>query len=63
MRHSRPDILNEVIELSRCILDGAAIGHKKVMLQTMNYVLYTRNRGLHLNPIMGMADARKENLL
>ena len=29
----------------------------------MNYILYTRNRGLHLNPIMGMVDARKEKFV
>ena len=29
----------------------------------MNYALHTRNRGLHLNPIMEMIDVQKEKHL
>jgi len=63
MRYSRPDILNAVRELSRWMSDGATTNHMKIMLQTMNYVLHTRNRGLHLNPLMGMKNARKEKFI
>ena len=63
MRYSRPDILNAVRELSKWMSDRATIHHKKVMLQTMNYILHTRNRGLHLNPIMEMSNARKEKFI
>merc|ERR1711862_29657 len=60
MRYSRPDILNAVRELSRWMSDGATTQHKKVMLQTMNYVLHTKDRGLHLNPLVKLRDARRE---
>jgi len=63
MRYSRPDILNAVRELSKWMSDGATVNHQKVMHQTMNYILHTRNRGLHLNPIMSMVDARKEEFI
>ena len=63
MRYSCPDILNTVRELSRWISDGATIHHKKVILQTMNYILHIHKRGLHLNLIMGIIDARKEKFI
>ena len=52
MRYSRPDILNAVRELSKWMSDGATIDHMKVMKQTMNYVLHTKERGLCLAPEM-----------
>ena len=48
MRYSRPDILNIVHELSKWISNGDTIDHMKVMKQTMNNVLHTQERGLHL---------------
>ena len=48
MHYSRPDILNVVHEQSKWILDGATIDHMKVIKQTMNYVLYTKERRLCL---------------
>ena len=36
--------------------DGATVDHVKVMKQTMNYALHTRERGLHLQPEMIIAN-------
>ena len=35
MRHSRPDVLHVVREISRWTINGATIQHKKTMYQTM----------------------------
>jgi len=58
MRYSRPDILNAVRELSKWMSDGATIDHMKVMRQTMNYVIHTKNRGLCLQPDMRIKDPK-----
>ena len=58
MRYSRPDILHAVRELSKWMSDGATVDHKKVMRQTMNYVIHTKNRGLHLKPSMITGDPK-----
>ena len=63
MRYSCPDILNAVRELSRGMSNGATIHCKKIMLQIINCILHTQDRGLHLNPIMGMVNARKEKFV
>ena len=63
IRYLHPDILNAVRELSKWISDRATIHHKKVMLQTMNYILHICNRRLHLNLIMEMSNARKEKFI
>ena len=57
--YSRPDIINTVRELSRWMLHGATTDHKKVMHQTMNYVIHDRDRGLCLNPFMSVISPNK----
>ena len=58
MRYSRPDILNAVRELSKWMSAGTTIDHMKVMRQTMNYVIHTKNRGLCLQPDMRIKDPK-----
>ena len=48
MRHSLPDMLNVVRELSRWMTDGSTVHHMKIMQQIINYILHTKNRGLLL---------------
>ena len=60
MRYSRPDILNAVRELSKWMSDGATIDHMKVMKQTMNYVVHTKERGLCLAPEMTVKDPQND---
>ena len=58
MRYSRPDILNVVRELSKWMLASTTIDHMKVMHQTMNYVIHTKNRDLCLQPDMRIKDPK-----
>ena len=40
------------------MLDGAIIDHMKVIRQTMNYVIHTKNRGLYLQLDMCIKDSK-----
>ncbi len=48
-KHSRPEILNAVRELTK-VLDGATPGHYKMMIQVMNYIMETKDYGVHIKP-------------
>jgi hypothetical protein len=50
MRWSRPEILNAVRELSRC-MSGASLAHVKAMHRTMKYCVGSADCGLLLKPI------------
>jgi len=60
MRYSRPDILNVVRELSKLMTEGSTVHHKKILQQTINYLLHTKKRGLLLKPDMITNDPRKD---
>lgn len=60
MRYSRPDVLHVVRELSKWMSDGAAVQYKKVMQQTIKYILRTRNSGLYLRPELNVKNPRTD---
>jgi hypothetical protein len=49
VKHSRPDIINAVRELSK-VTDGATLGNWKSMLRTVTYVIDAETKALKLNP-------------
>ena len=51
VKHSRPDIVNAVRELSK-VADGATEAHWKALLQVIKYVLSTENYGLKIKPTL-----------
>jgi len=48
-KHSRPEIWNAVRELTK-VLDGATPGHYKMMIRVMNYIMETKDYGVHIKP-------------
>jgi hypothetical protein len=49
VKHSRPDIANAVRELSK-VMDGATAAHLKMLLQTIKYVVATKDKNLKFKP-------------
>ena len=49
IKHSRPDLVNAVRELSKC-LDGASEAAYKEMLRVIKFVLDTKLKGLKIDP-------------
>ena len=49
-KHSRPDIINPVRELSKS-MDGASMAHVTEMYRVINFVLETKTLGLRMVPI------------
>ena len=43
--------------------DGATVNHKKVLQQTMNYVLHTKHRGLNLRPTLMFKDRHEKFII
>ena len=50
-KHSRPDITNPVIELSKS-MDGASMAHVTEMYRVINFVPETKTLGLRMVPIL-----------
>jgi hypothetical protein len=49
VKHSRPDLVNVVRELSK-VMDGATVNHLKMLHRGTEYVLNTKNRGIRVKP-------------
>ena len=55
VKHSRPDIANQVRELSK-VADGATPGHWKALIRMIKYVLDTKEKRLKIEPKMDSDD-------
>ena len=55
IKHSRPDMVNAVRELTKC-LDGCSQASYKEMLRVIKYLLDTPEKGLKIFPLKGKAN-------
>ena len=49
LKHSRPDLLNSVRELTK-VIDGATSGHMKALIRVIKYVEKMKDYELVLDP-------------
>ena len=47
-------------ELSKWMTDDSTVYHKKILQQTINYILHTKKRGLLLKSDMTVSDPKKD---
>jgi hypothetical protein len=62
VKHSRPDTVNAVRELTKCMNKGTAVSHKE-MLRVVKFVLHTKDLGLKSHPNINYEALWWESLL